>query len=187
MTAWYSRTTPSARPRTPRREPVSRRLASPRRRASFCTCSHARPARASFSSWGRWPATVRFGSPAPPDRVAASSPWRPIQNMPPSPARTWRALGSTERSTFASAPRWKHSPASRMRHHTGDRQRSLTASPNETDRMPVTLSDDAQHDIFAQTGYLLLEEALGEYDMETRVGAIAFGGVKSEHRIVIRS
>jgi len=52
--------------------------------------------------------------------------------------------------------------------------------------MPVTLSDDAQHDIFAQTGYLLLEEALGEYDMETRVGAIAFGGVKSEHSIVIR-
>ena len=46
--------------------------------------------------------------------------------------------------------------------------------------------DDAQHDIFAQTGYLLLEEALGEYDMETRVGAIGFGGVKSEHGIVIR-
>ena len=52
--------------------------------------------------------------------------------------------------------------------------------------MPVTLSDDARHDIVAHAGYLLLDEALGEYDMETRVGAIAFGGVKSEHSIVTR-
>jgi hypothetical protein len=31
-----------------------------------------------------------------------------------------------------------------------------------------------RHDVFAKAGYLLLDEALGEYDMETRVGAIDF-------------
>jgi hypothetical protein len=32
----------------------------------------------------------------------------------------------------------------------------------------------ADHDLFAKAGFLILDEALGEYDMETRVGAIDF-------------
>ena len=39
----------------------------------------------------------------------------------------------------------------------------------------------SQHDMYARAGFLLLDEALGEYDMETRVGAIDFVGADSPH------
>lgn len=39
----------------------------------------------------------------------------------------------------------------------------------------------AEHDLFAEAGYLLLDEVLGEYDVETRVGAIEFLGADSPY------
>lgn len=39
----------------------------------------------------------------------------------------------------------------------------------------------AQHDLFAKAGFLILDEALGEYDIETRVGAIDFLGGDSPY------
>jgi hypothetical protein len=38
-----------------------------------------------------------------------------------------------------------------------------------------------RHDVFAKAGYLILDEALGEYDMETRVGSIDFLGADSRY------
>ena len=37
-----------------------------------------------------------------------------------------------------------------------------------------------QHNVFAQIGYLLLDEALGEFDVETKVGYVEFGSVTSQ-------
>jgi hypothetical protein len=37
-----------------------------------------------------------------------------------------------------------------------------------------------QHNVFAQIGYLLLDEALGEFDVETKVGYIEFGSITSQ-------
>ena len=39
----------------------------------------------------------------------------------------------------------------------------------------------AERDLFRQAGFLILDEALGEYDMETRVGAIDFLGRDSQY------
>ena len=39
----------------------------------------------------------------------------------------------------------------------------------------------AQRNLFGQAGFLILDEALGEYDMETRVGAIDFLGRDSQY------
>jgi len=39
----------------------------------------------------------------------------------------------------------------------------------------------AEHDLFAKAGFLILDEALGEFDIETRVGAIDFWGADSPH------
>jgi hypothetical protein len=39
----------------------------------------------------------------------------------------------------------------------------------------------AERDLFGQAGFLILDEALGEYDMETRVGAIDFLGRESKY------
>ncbi len=40
---------------------------------------------------------------------------------------------------------------------------------------------EAEHNLFGQAGFLILDEALGEYDMETRVGAIDFVGQESKY------
>jgi hypothetical protein len=40
---------------------------------------------------------------------------------------------------------------------------------------------DAEKDIFGQMGFLFLDEALGEYDVETRLGAIVMQGRDSQH------
>ena len=39
---------------------------------------------------------------------------------------------------------------------------------------------EKEKDVFGNIGYLLLDEALGEYDMETRVGFIEFHGHESK-------
>jgi len=39
----------------------------------------------------------------------------------------------------------------------------------------------AQRNLFGQAGFLILDEALGEYDMETRVGTIDFLGRESKY------
>lgn len=41
--------------------------------------------------------------------------------------------------------------------------------------------NDGQRDVFANIGYLFLDEALGEYDVETRVGFIEFHGRDSKY------
>lgn len=42
-------------------------------------------------------------------------------------------------------------------------------------------TEEDHREIWGQIGYLLLDDALGEYDVETRVGAIAFFDRTSEH------
>jgi hypothetical protein len=37
------------------------------------------------------------------------------------------------------------------------------------------------HDVYGDIGYLFLDEALGEYDVETKIGFIEFHGKSSEH------
>lgn len=37
-----------------------------------------------------------------------------------------------------------------------------------------------RHNVFGQIGYLLLDEAIGEFDVETKVGYIEFGSVTSQ-------
>lgn len=40
---------------------------------------------------------------------------------------------------------------------------------------------EAEEDIWGQIGFLFLDEVLGEYDIETKVGAIVFESTESEH------
>lgn len=41
--------------------------------------------------------------------------------------------------------------------------------------------DEREKDTWGQIGYLILDEALGEYDVETKVGAIVFESINSEY------
>lgn len=41
--------------------------------------------------------------------------------------------------------------------------------------------DEQEKDIWGQIGYLFLDEALGEFDIETKVGAIVFDSTNSEY------
>ncbi|MCX7747469.1 MAG: hypothetical protein N2645_11375 [Clostridia bacterium] len=40
---------------------------------------------------------------------------------------------------------------------------------------------EEEKDIWGQIGFLFLDEALGEYDVETKIGAIVFNGIESEY------
>lgn len=43
-----------------------------------------------------------------------------------------------------------------------------------------------EYEIFAQIGYLYLDSALGEYDLETKVGFVEFLGIDSEYFLKAR-
>lgn len=63
--------------------------------------------------------------------------------------------------------------------------RYLLFSDEDRDKVGILLFmpgyTEAEHNVFGQAGFLLLDNVLGEYDIETRVGAIDFQSPDSQH------